>query len=53
MYTTALLVHKGVLAGTAVVKGVQTVIEYAHAKALMKSAVANGVNTASLTVANA
>lgn len=52
-YTTALLVHKGVLAGTAIVQGIQTVIEYSQAKAMLRNAEAAGINTVGLTTKTA
>ena len=47
-YNTALLIHKGYLAGAAIVEGIKAVAAYASAKATLKAAEAAGVNTAAL-----
>lgn len=41
-YNAALLAHKAYLAGAAVVQGIKTVAEYAHAKAIMATVAAMG-----------
>lgn len=52
-YTAALAAHKAVLIGSAVAKGIGTVIEYVYAKSVLKSAEAAGIKTAGLTVETA
>lgn len=45
LYNAVLLVHKGILAAQSVAKKVQTLREYAQAKAILTQAAARGVNT--------
>lgn len=52
-YNAALLAHKAYLAGAAVVQGIKTVAEYAHAKAVMKAAAALGTEATAADIAAA
>ena len=52
-YTTALLIHKGVLAGSILIQGIKNINEYISAKAVLNSAAAAGIKTAGITAETA
>ncbi|MDE6491788.1 MAG: tape measure protein, partial [Lactobacillus sp.] len=47
-YNAALLVHKGIVLTSTVIKGLQTIAEYSHAKSVMATLAANNADTAAI-----
>ncbi len=47
-YNTILLIHKGIILASTALKGIQTIAEYKHAKAILSTAAAHGVDTSAI-----
>lgn len=47
-YNTILLIHKGIILASTALKGIQTIAEYKHAKAILATAAAHGVDTSAI-----